>query len=156
MPEIHRRAIDPAALGLLVAGGCDPRLARLYAARGMTTLQELETRFAALAGPDRLHHVDDAARMLADAISAGGRLLIVADYDADGATACAVGVKALRALGANVDYLVPNRFDHAYGLSPEIVREAAKRSPDILITVDNGIAAVDGIEEANQIGRAHV
>ncbi|MDQ3026382.1 MAG: single-stranded-DNA-specific exonuclease RecJ [Pseudomonadota bacterium] len=152
MPEIHHRAIDAAALGLLVAGGCDPRLARLYAARGMTTVAELETRFAALAGPDRLHHVDDAARMLADAISAGERLLIVADYDADGATACAVGVKALRALGANIDYLVPNRFDHAYGLSPEIVREAAKRSPDILITVDNGIAAVDGIEEANRLG----
>ncbi len=152
MPEIHARTIDESAFGSLVAAGCDPRLARLYAARGMKTLQELETRFAALAAPERLHHIDDAAKMLADGIAAGARMLIVADYDADGATACAVGVKALRALGAKIDYLVPNRFEHAYGLSPEIVREAAKRSPDILITVDNGIAAVEGIEEANRLG----
>jgi single-stranded-DNA-specific exonuclease len=96
--------------------------------------------------------VDQAARLLADAIAAKERLLVVADYDADGATACAVAVRALRAMGARVDFLVPNRFEHAYGLSPEIVREAAKRKPDWLITVDNGIAAVDGIEEANRLG----
>ncbi len=152
MPEIHQRAIDEAARARLIAAGCDPRLARLYAARGLGSAQELDTSLAALAAPDRLHHIDDAARLLADAIAAGERLLIVADYDADGATACAVGMKALRALGAKVDYLVPNRFEHAYGLSPEIVREAAKRTPSLLITVDNGIAAVDGIAEANRLG----
>ena len=152
MPEIHQRSVDEAARARLVAAGCDPRLARLYAARGLATREELETALAGLAAPERLHHVEDAARLLADAIAAGARLLIVADYDADGATACAVGVKALRALGATVDYLVPNRFEHTYGLSPEIVREAAKRSPDLLITVDNGIAAVDGIAEANRLG----
>jgi single-stranded-DNA-specific exonuclease len=79
-------------------------------------------------------------------------MLIVADYDADGATACAVGVKALRAMGASVDFLVPNRFEHGYGLTPEIVQEAAKRNPELLITVDNGIAAVEGIAEANRLG----
>jgi len=152
LPEIHFRPIDEAARARLVAAGCDPRLARLYAARGLGAIEELATTLASLVTPDRLHHVDDAARLLADAIAARRKLLIVADYDADGATACAVGVKALRSMGAIVDYLVPNRFEHAYGLSPEIVREAAKRSPDLLITVDNGIAAVDGIDEANRLG----
>jgi single-stranded-DNA-specific exonuclease len=152
LPEIHFRPIDEAARARLVAAGCDPRLARLYAARGLGAIEELATTLASLVTPDRLHHVDDAARLLADAIAARRRMLIVADYDADGATACAVGVKALRSMGAIVDYLVPNRFEHAYGLSPEIVREAARRSPDLLITVDNGIAAVDGIEEANRLG----
>jgi single-stranded-DNA-specific exonuclease len=115
-------------------------------------MEELATTLASLVAPDRLDHVDDAARLLADAIAAGEKLLIVADYDADGATACAVGVKALRSFGANVDYIVPNRFEHSYGLSPQIVEQAAKRSPDWLITVDNGIAAVEGIEAANALG----
>src|SRR5258706_8761003 len=152
MPEITARSVDAAAFARLVAQGCDPRLARLYAARGLTSVEELSTALKALASPDRLHHVDDAARLLADSIASKERLLIVADYDADGATACAVGVKALRAMGASVEYLVPNRFEHGYGLTPEIVQEAAKRSPDLLITVDNGIAAVEGIAEANRLG----
>ena len=152
MPEIHHRSVDEAARARLIASGCDPRLARLYAARGLCAVEELATTLASLATPDRLQHVDDAARLLADAIGAGEKLLIVADYDADGATACAVGVKALRAFGANVDYIVPNRFEHSYGLSPQIVEQAAKRSPNWLITVDNGIAAVEGIEAANALG----
>ena len=152
MPEIRQRPIDEAARARLVAAGCDPRLARVYAARGLSALEELATTLQSLAAPERLAHVDEAARLLADAIARDERLLVVADYDADGATACAVAVRALRAMGAHVDYLVPNRFEHAYGLSPEIVREAAKRSPHWLITVDNGIAAVDGIAEANRLG----
>jgi single-stranded-DNA-specific exonuclease len=152
MPEITFRSVDTAALASLTAGGCDPRLARLFAARGLTSVDELQTTLKALAVPDRLHHIDDAAKLLADAIARNERLLIVADYDADGATACAVGVKALRAMGATVEYLVPNRFEHGYGLTPEIVQEAARRKPDLLITVDNGIAAVEGIAEANRLG----
>ena len=152
MPEITRRIVDDAACARLIGAGCDPRLARLYAARGLATVEELATTLRALADPLRLHHVEDAARLLADAIEGRERMLIVADYDADGATACAVGVKALRAMGASVEYLVPNRFEHGYGLTPEIVREAAKRAPALLITVDNGIAAVDGIAEANRLG----
>ena len=93
------------------------------------------------------------AVLLADAIASGKKLLIVADYDADGATACAVGLRALRGCGAQVDYLVPNRFDYGYGLTPEIVRLAAEqKKPDILITVDNGIASIDGVAEANRLG----
>jgi single-stranded-DNA-specific exonuclease len=152
MPDIVFRTVDEAACSQLTAGGCDPRLARLYAARGLASVEELATALQGLAVPERLQHVEVAARLLADAIAMDKRLLIVADYDADGATACAVGVKALRAMGAKVEYLVPNRFEHGYGLTPEIVLEAAKRSPDWLITVDNGIAAVEGIAEANRLG----
>jgi single-stranded-DNA-specific exonuclease len=152
MPEIVARGVDAGVCASLTAAGCDARLARIFAARGLTSMDELATTLKSLVTPDRLHHVEDAGRLLADAIEARKRLLIVADYDADGATACAVGVKALRAMGAVVDYLVPNRFEHGYGLTPEIVREAVARTPDILITVDNGIAAVEGIEEANRLG----
>jgi single-stranded-DNA-specific exonuclease len=92
------------------------------------------------------------AILLADAIAANKKLLIVADYDADGATACAVAVRGLRLFGAQVDFIVPNRFEYGYGLTPEIVRLAALESPDIIITVDNGIASVDGVSEANKLG----
>ncbi|HET7728426.1 MAG TPA: single-stranded-DNA-specific exonuclease RecJ [Usitatibacter sp.] len=152
MPEIRARPFDAAACARFIAAGCDPRLARIYAARGIGGLEELATTLQALAAPERLGHIDDAARLLADAIAKGEKLLIVADYDADGATACAVGVRALRAFGADVGYLVPNRFEHGYGLTPEIAVEAAKRAPDWLVTVDNGIAAVEGIAEAKRLG----
>lgn len=152
MAEIRTRPVDETALAAFIAAGCDPRLARIYAARGVRGMEDLATTLQALLAPERLAHIDDAARLLAEAIAAGERMLIVADYDADGATACAVGVRALRAMGASVDYLVPNRFEHGYGLTPEIAREAAQRRPHLLITVDNGIAAVEGIAEARRLG----
>jgi single-stranded-DNA-specific exonuclease len=152
MPEIVARSFDAQTVARLTASGCDPRLARIYAARGLANMEELGTALKSLVAPSGLHQIDDAARILADAIAARERLLIVADYDADGATACAVGVKALRAMGAIVDYLVPNRRVHGYGLTPEIAREAAARTPQWLITVDNGIAAVEGIAEAHRLG----
>jgi single-stranded-DNA-specific exonuclease len=127
-----------------------PEWARLFAARGVTTASEVEHRLPQLLPPETLLHGKRAACLLADAIQRNQRLLIVADYDADGATACAVGVRGLRSLGATVDYLVPNRLEHGYGLSPEIVRLAAARQPDMLITVDNGISAVEGIAAANK------
>jgi single-stranded-DNA-specific exonuclease len=152
MPEIVERAVDSAARDRLVAAGIDPRLARIFAARGVANPDELATKLAALAAPERLNRAEEAARLLADAIGKGEKLLIVADYDADGATACAVGMKALAAMGARVEYIVPNRFEHSYGLTPQIVREAAARSPDWLITVDNGISSVEAVEEANRLG----
>ena len=152
MPEIAVRNVDPLAFARLVQDGFEPRLARLFAARGVGSAAELDTALDRLVPPDRLSNIGAAARLLADAIERAERLLIVADYDADGATACAVGVKALRSFGADVSYLVPNRFEHAYGLTPEIVREAARRMPQWLITVDNGIASVEGIAEANRLG----
>jgi single-stranded-DNA-specific exonuclease len=92
--------------------------------------------------------IDDAASRLCKAIAHGERIVIVADYDADGATACAVGVRGLRAFGADVDFIVPNRFEYGYGLTPEIVDLAARLAPRLIVTVDNGIASVDGVRAA--------
>jgi single-stranded-DNA-specific exonuclease len=100
--------------------------------------------------PSGLLHID-AAAVLADAIAAGKRMVIVADYDCDGATACAVALRGLRSMGANIDFIVPNRFEYGYGLTPEIVELTAReKQPDIIITVDNGIASIDGVAEANR------
>src|SRR6185312_16546840 len=115
---------------------------------------ELKYETAALLPPSLLKGIDGAARLLADAIQSGKRLLIVADYDADGATACAVGIRALRAFGAHVEYLVPDRFKLGYGLSTELVELAAQSRPDLLITVDNGIASVEGVARARELGIA--
>jgi single-stranded-DNA-specific exonuclease len=136
----------------LVAAGVHPLLARLYAARRIASASELRYEPATLHPPGLLKNLEQGARLLADAIAAKKRLLIVADYDADGATACAVGMRALRAFGADVDYLVPDRFKLGYGLTPELVDLAAVRKPDILITVDNGIASVEGVARANALG----
>ncbi len=155
MTELVRRAYDAAAANRLVAEGIAPPLARVLAARGVSSVRELELAARDLIPPQRLSHVGQAAKLLADRIEAGARLLIVADYDCDGATACAVGLRGLRAMGARVDYLVPNRFDYGYGLTPEIVDLAASGAagrPDLLITVDNGIASVAGVARANELG----
>ena len=127
----------------------------MYAARGIAAPSEIDCAFERLATPESMLNIGAMARLLADAIAARRRLLIVADYDADGATACAVGVRALTAFGAVVEFLVPNRFEYGYGLTPKIVRLAHARSrPDILITVDNGIASFEGVAEANRLGMA--
>lgn len=133
--------------------GVHPVLARLYAARGLADTTQLSSELTALAAPSDLLHIDAAAVFLADAIAAKKKLVIVADYDCDGATACAVGVRGLRALGAHVDYIVPNRFEYGYGLTPEIVALTVdQKSPDVIVTVDNGIASIDGVTEANRRG----
>jgi single-stranded-DNA-specific exonuclease len=136
----------------LVNAGVHPVLARVYAARRIRSAAELDDDVRRLLPPASLARCEEAAALLADAIAAGKRLLIVADYDADGATACAVGMRALAAMGAQVDYLVPNRFELGYGLTPELVELAAPRRPDVLITVDNGIASVEGVERARALG----
>ena len=138
----------------LIAAGLHPVLARIYAARQIHSAAELEDGYSRLLHPSTLANCERAASLLADAIAAGKKLLIVADYDADGATACSVGLRALRSMGANVDYLVPNRFELGYGLTPELVDIAAQRRPDILITVDNGIASIEGVERAKALGIA--
>jgi len=138
----------------LVGAGVHPLLARLYAGRRIRSAAELELDAARLLPPDGLLHATRAAALLADAIEQQKKILIVADYDADGATACAVGVRALRRFGATVDYLVPDRFKLGYGLSPELVDLAHARSPDLLITVDNGIASIEGVARAKALGIA--
>src|SRR5262249_5094350 len=136
----------------LVREGLHPVLARVCAARGIGRRVELDDSLSRLIPPSALMNAESAGALLADAIAAGKRMLIVADYDCDGATACAVGVRALSSLGASVGYLVPNRFEHGYGLTPEIVSLAAQASPHLLITVDNGIASVEGVEAARRAG----
>ncbi|MDP2826671.1 MAG: single-stranded-DNA-specific exonuclease RecJ [Sulfuritalea sp.] len=154
MTRISVRDIPPRATWALEQGGVHPLLARLYAARGIRSADELDTRSSALLAPDRLKGAREAATLLADTIAAGRKILIVADYDCDGATGCAVGLRALRMMGATVDYLVPDRFTLGYGLSPEVAQLAAARQPDLVVTVDNGIASVEGVAELKRLGIA--
>ena len=138
---------------MLRQGGIHPVLARLFAARGLLDPKELSSELGALILPSGLLQIDVAAAFLADAIAAKKRMVIVADYDCDGATACATALRGLRAMGANVDFIVPNRFEYGYGLTPEIVELTAReKSPDIIITVDNGIASIEGVAEAKRRG----
>ena len=146
MSIVHRSVPDVAAS--LAADGIAPVLARIYAARGIASVAELDHSLAALPDFATLLNIDQAAARLAEAIVRRERVLIVADYDADGATACAVGMRGLRLMGADVEFLVPNRFEFGYGLTPEIVAVAASREPRLLVTVDNGIASVEGVAEA--------
>jgi len=152
MPTITTRPCPDQARAALEQSGLAPAWARLYAARGVDHPEQIAHRLPLLLPPVGLLHIEHAATLLADAIKDKKRLLIIADYDADGATACAVGVRGLRMLGAQVDYLVPNRLEHGYGLTPDIVKLAAARQPDLIVTVDNGIAAVDGVAAANALG----
>ena len=154
MTQITVRDVPPRATWVLEQGGLHPLLARLYAARGIRGMDELDTRASALLAPDRLKGAREAATLLADTIAAGRKILIVADYDCDGATGCAVGLRALRMMGATVDYLVPDRFTLGYGLSLEVARLAAERQPDLVVTVDNGIASVEGVAELKRQGIA--
>ena len=152
--RIATRSAPPRIAWQLEQQGLHPLLARLYAARGVTNKAELDYELKSLLPPTALTHATDAASLLADAIEAEARLLIIGDYDCDGATATAVGMRALKAFGADVDFLLPDRFKLGYGLSPEIVDLAAQQSPDLIITVDNGIASLEGVARAQQHGIA--
>jgi single-stranded-DNA-specific exonuclease len=171
MTEITPRSFPPQAARYLQDKGYAPALAKIFAARGITDSKQLDTSFDGLLPFGALTNAREMAQLLADAVAANKKLMVIADYDADGATACAVAVRGLRAFGAQIDFVVPNRFEFGYGLTPEIVQLAAKGSPhsggvpndvplagaaqpapDILITVDNGIASVDGVAEANRLG----
>jgi single-stranded-DNA-specific exonuclease len=205
MPEIAPRSVPSSAVQHLLDSGYASALARIFAARGITDSRQLDTSLAGLLPFDSMKNAREMARLLADAITARKKLLVIADYDVDGATACAVAVRGLGSFGAQIDFIVPNRFEYGYGLTPEIVhlaahlplrygtekpfdeREAAKQlrpqpagsaitsdlanvvgspnrianssinnvsqlQPDILLTVDNGIASVEGVAEANRLG----
>lgn len=134
-------------------GALPPLLTRLYAARGVQSAAELDKGLARLIPYQQLKGMDAAVDLLVQGLQQGQRMLIVGDFDADGATASTVGVLGLRMLGAaHVDYLVPNRFEYGYGLTPEIVAVALERQPQLLITVDNGISSVEGVAAAKAAG----
>ncbi len=126
---------------------------RVLKARGITNINQIDYQLSALLPPNGLTNIDSAAELLSEAIQAQAKIIIVGDFDADGATSCALAISALRALGANEpSYLVPNRFEFGYGLSPEIVGVAAGQQPDVIVTVDNGISSVDGVHAAQALG----
>nr|WP_207184989.1 single-stranded-DNA-specific exonuclease RecJ [Rubrivivax gelatinosus] len=152
---MHTRDVPPRAAFALEQAGVHPLLARLLAARGVRAADELDDGLARLLPPAALHGAAEAGRLLADLIAAGGRICVVADYDCDGATACAVALRGLAMLGAareNLAYVVPDRAVHGYGLTPAIVELAREKRPDLLLTVDNGIASLEGVAHARALG----
>ncbi|MBC7481043.1 MAG: single-stranded-DNA-specific exonuclease RecJ [Rhizobacter sp.] len=155
--QIKLRDAPPRAVWALEQAGISPLLARLFAGRGVRTLDELDDDMRRLLPPAGLLGVQAAARFLADAIAAQQRICIVADYDCDGATACAVAMRGLALLGAatgTLHYVVPDRAVHGYGLTPAIVDLAMAGRPDVLVTVDNGIASLAGVAHARASGLA--
>ena len=147
------RDLPPRSIWALEQAGVHPLLARLYAARGISQAATLDVGLAHLLPPTSLKGIEAAAVLLADAMAANKKLCIVADYDCDGATACAVALRGLRLLGARqVSYIVPDRVVDGYGLTPPIAERVKASGADVLITVDNGIASVDGVATARALG----
>ncbi len=151
--KISTRDVPPRALWTLEQAGLHPLLARLYAARGVTGMDELDEGLNRLLPPSGLKGAREAAILLADAIADQRRLCIVADYDCDGATACAVGMRGLRLLGAQqLGFIVPDRVIDGYGLTAPIAERVKASGADVLITVDNGIASIEGVARARALG----
>jgi len=153
--RLQTRDVPPRTAFALEQAGVHPLLARLLAARGVRQADELDDGLARLLPPATLQGADAAARLLADAIASRRRVCVVADYDCDGATACAVALRGLSLLGAGrgtLAYVVPDRALHGYGLTPAIVDLARDKTPDLLVTVDNGIASLEGVAHARALG----
>jgi single-stranded-DNA-specific exonuclease len=152
--KVIEKKFSPSQALTLIKSGVHPVLSRVLAARGVRAKEDAALTLPALLPYTALKGAVEMAKILADAIENGKRLLIVADYDADGATACTTGVRALRAFGANVGFLIPNRLEHGYGLTPAIVEIACalEPRPDYLVTVDNGISSHEGIALSNSLG----
>lgn len=151
--RIISRDVPPRSCWALEQAGIHPLLARLYAARGVHSATELDDSLTQLLTPTTLAGSEQAARLLADAIAAGRHICVVADYDCDGATACAVALRGLRLLGAqNTSYLVPNRITDGYGLTPAIAERVHATGVHLLLTVDNGIASMEGVARARALG----
>ena len=151
--KIQVRDVPPRSVWALQQAGIHPLLAQLYAARGVHSAAELDDGLAKLLPPSSLKGAVEAASLLADAIAAQRKICIVADYDCDGATACAVALRGLKLLGAqHVSYLVPDRIVDGYGLTAPISERVKTRGADVLVTVDNGIASVEGVARARELG----
>ena len=150
MIRLQRRATDT---GLVLPDSLHPLLRQVYQQRKLATAEELDLTLSKLIPPDSMLGMQAAVDLLLQALQQQSRVLIVSDFDADGATSCALAIAALKQFGyQHVDYIVPNRFEYGYGLTPEIVELAATKSPNLIITVDNGISSVDGVKAAQAIG----
>ena len=151
--KIQVRDVPPRSAWALQQGGVHPLLAQLYAARGVHSMGELDEALSRLLPPASLHGAQEAAQLLADTMAAGQKICVVADYDCDGATACAVALRGLQLLGAkHVGYLVPDRVIDGYGLTAPIAERVKATGADLLVTVDNGIASLDGVARAKALG----
>lgn len=152
-PRYTHTRIDELPLALQPLAAQSSTLARLYAGRGITDPSELDTGLSGLLPAENLHGVIEAVRLLDEAIDEGQRILIVGDFDCDGATSTALMMRALTKMGAVVDFLVPDRFKYGYGLTPEIVELGVKTyQPDMIVTVDNGISSHEGVARAQADG----
>ena len=150
--RIATRPINPQLQSALQAAGANPLIAQLYAARNVADSSELNDSLKQLIPYTQLTNCTTAASRLADAIQSQQKILIIADYDADGATACSVAMKGLASMGAAVDFFVPNRFEHGYGLTPELADIAHAKGADLIVTVDNGISSAEGVARAKALG----
>lgn len=150
MIEIQRRPEPDLSL---LPDSIAPILKRIYINRGVTSLEQLQTAVRSLHSYQKMHGINDAVQLLFEAIQHNKRIIVVGDFDADGATSSALSVLALRMLGShNVDYLVPNRFEDGYGLSPEVVDQAIEIGAQVIMTVDNGVSSIEGVRYAKQQG----
>ena len=155
--SLEFRARDPGCHVETLAGSVHPVLARIFASRGVTDTASLDLGLSGLPKPDALRGIGEAVALIADALMADARIVVVGDFDADGASGTALGVLALSAMGAKeVGFLVPNRFDFGHGLSTQIVKVAAENHPDLLITVDHGTASHEGVNLARDLGMSVV
>ncbi|WP_027009687.1 single-stranded-DNA-specific exonuclease RecJ [Conchiformibius kuhniae] len=150
--KVITRPVNPQARAALEQAGTSPLLARLFAARNVLSADELGDSLSALLPHGQLKGCAEAAQRLADAVQNHENILIIADYDADGATACTVALKGLRGMGAAADFFVPNRFEHGYGLTPELADIARTRGAQLILTVDNGISSREGVARARELG----
>lgn len=150
---LHKeKNVDSKIFNSFIKNGTNPVLSNLFAARDIKSIQDVDYSFDKLISPDLLKSGKDAANLLIDKINRKEKIIIIGDYDADGATATACAFLGLKKFGANVDFIVPNRFKYGYGLTPDIVDLAYKKNPGLILTVDNGIASIEGVKKANTYG----
>ncbi len=150
--QFKEKKINSKIFNSLVSKGTNPVLSSLFASRDISSIDDIDYQLDKLLSPDLLKSVKDASNLLISKIDSKGKIIIIGDYDADGATATACGYLGLKKFGANVDFIVPNRFKFGYGLTSEIVDLAYKKKPTLIVTVDNGIASIEGVERANSYG----
>lgn len=150
---LHKeKNVDSKIFNSFIKNGTNPVLSNLFAARDIKSIQDVDYSFDKLISPDLLKSGKDAANLLIDKINRKEKIIIIGDYDVDGATATACAFLGLKKFGANVDFIVPNRFKYGYGLTPDIVDLAYKKNPGLILTVDNGIASIEGVKKANTYG----